>query len=248
MKKEGNKLKEDDLKKFSYDMGLFAAETKLEFKAELSGSGSGLEGKKCDFDLIFEGWQNNFSKLSDGGFWDREVMASKVKFESVSEIKNVVINEVEYDSKQSDTDSIYEWFEIYNPNNHSVTLKNWTITDNSATDVIPEITIPGKGFAVVAAKESGFKTNYSSFSGNIVYISDNAIGNGLANDGDRLILKNEKGEVADAMSYGSDKTIFDPSCSGVTSNAGHSLARNPTGYDSDKASDFIKLTTPTPGY
>jgi len=161
------------------------------------------------------------------------------------EMKNLVINEIEYDSVQTGTDSIYEWFEIYNPNDFWVNLKDWTITDNNETDTIPEASIPAKGFLVVAAKETGFKTNYPSFSGNIVYIADGTIGNGLSNEGDKLILKDNKGNIVDAVSYGLNKDIFNPSCLDVAE--GHSLARSPDGKDTDTASDFINLTNPTPG-
>ena len=230
VKKDAVELHSGDLKTFSYSAGLFSSPKELEFEAELSGSGAGLEGKKCDFDFVFEGWQEDFANFGDGGFWDEETISNEI--ESGIWTKNVVINEMEYDSVQTDTDSDYEWFEIYNPNDNDITLKNWTITDNYRTDTIPDITITKKGYAVIAAKETGFKTNYSSFSGNIVYISDGEIGGGLSNTDDRLTLKNEKDEVVDRMSYGGDVSAFNLSCSDVA--VGHSLGRSPDGKDTTR--------------
>jgi len=149
----------------------------------------------------------------------------------------VVINEVEYDSVQTGVDSDYEWFELYNNTSSPITLSGWTITDNHSSDTIPDLTLPANGFAVVAAKESGFKTNYSGFSGLIVYVTDGEVGNGLANDGDRLVLKNNTGAEIDAVSWGTDKSAFTPSVPSV--DAGHSISRKEKGVDTNTAADWM---------
>ena len=105
------------------------------------------------------------------------------------------------------------------------------------------MTIPPNGFIVIAASE-GFYTNYPDFAGAIVFVADGKIGNGLGNDGDRLILRDGAGTVIDRMSYGADTTIFDPPCPDVA--AGHSLEREPTGFDTDRASDFVERPLPSP--
>jgi uncharacterized protein YdeI (BOF family) len=156
----------------------------------------------------------------------------------------VVINEVEYDSIQSGPDAAYEWVELYNNASSPIELIGWTIEDNMATDSIPTVIIPANGFVVIVASGE-FYTNYPNFAGVIVSIADGAIGNGLGNDGDRLIIKDSTGMIVDQMSYGSDTSVFDPPCPDVA--PGHSLEREPTGYDTDQASDFVERALPSPG-
>jgi len=156
----------------------------------------------------------------------------------------VVINEVEYDAVQSGSDAAHEWVELYNNASAPLELAGWTVSDNVATDSIPTLTIPAHGFVVIAATED-FYANYPDFTGAIVFVADGAIGNGLGNDGDCLILKDSAGTVMDQMSYGTDAAAFDPSCPDVV--AGHSLEREPTGYDTDQASDFVERAFPSPG-
>lgn len=154
----------------------------------------------------------------------------------------VVINEIFYDPPQSGTDSDYEWIELYNNTSEEITLINWTISDAQGTDIIPELIIPPESFAIVAAKEK-FKENYNPEGLNIVYLNG-AIGNGLSNNGDRLILKNNNGEVIDQLSYGSDRSLI-PYLPDVAE--GHSLERCPFGIDTDSENDFIDQKSPTPG-
>lgn len=155
----------------------------------------------------------------------------------------VVINEVEYDPRQSGTDTAYEWFEIYNYNDDSIILSGWTIADGTSSDIIPDLTIGAHDFAIVAASTS-FNENYNPEGLNIVYLGG-SIGNGLSNTGDRLILKNNQGEVVDQLSYGSDTSVWNPAIPDVAE--GHSIERCPYGRDTDSPSDFIDQRSPTPG-
>lgn len=163
-------------------------------------------------------------------------------------VTSVVINEVEYDTSQQQTDSEWEWFELYNNTSSSIGLSGWIVADNLNSDSIPDLTIPANGFAVIAASESGFMENYPSFSGLIVYISDRVIGNGLANGGDRLILKNENGNEIDSVSWLDDDYAFGTG-NGVTpaTGAGHSISRISNGVDTNSQNDWHKLINPSPG-
>jgi hypothetical protein len=78
-----------------------------------------------------------------------------------------------------------------------------------------------------------------------VTISDGRIGNGLADDGDRLVLRDGQGSVIDALSYGRDATVFQPPAPAVA--AGHSLQRIQSDVDTDQASDFADTSDPSPG-
>ena len=160
----------------------------------------------------------------------------------------IVVNEVEYDSIQSGSDSAYEWFELYNKTNQTQTLDGWSIADNSATDPLPTLTLPPFSFIVVAATDS-FYTNYPNYTGPIVFIADGVIGTGLSNSGDRLTLSDPTGVVIDAINWESDATYY--SCTGFPCSSGaspgQSLERDPAGQDTDTGADFVVRTIPTPG-
>ena len=156
----------------------------------------------------------------------------------------ILISEVVYDAPQSGTDSNYEWLELFNLSSQGVTLSGWTIADNTSSDGIPNVTIPAGGVVVVAATAAGFAENYPGFSGVVVYLEGN-IGNGLGNNGDRLILRDNGGNEVDALSWGSDTTVFNPAAPDVAE--GHSLERYPANADTDTANDFVDQATPAPG-
>jgi hypothetical protein len=156
-----------------------------------------------------------------------------------------VINEIQYDPPQEGTDTAFEWVELLNHTGQTIDLTGWRISDNHETDPLPTLTLPPGGFAVVAAR-TDFYTNFPNFSGNIVFMADGSIGNGLSNTGDRVILLDPTGKIIDALSYGDDNTIMSPPCQDVPE--GHSLERRPAGLDTNQASDFVDNATPSPGY
>jgi len=155
----------------------------------------------------------------------------------------ILISEVLYDPPGTEPND--EWIEIFNNTSSPMELTDWTISDNLSTDVIsPTVTIPVGGCVVIAASED-FYTNYPGFTGDIVFVADGRIGNGLGNAGDRLVLKDSEGTVIDQMSYGTDTTVFDPACPDVAE--GHSLERSPANVDTDTAEDWIDQESPDPG-
>jgi hypothetical protein len=155
----------------------------------------------------------------------------------------ILISEVLYDPLGTEPNE--EWIELYNNTSSPMELTDWTISDNISTDVIsPTVTIPVGGCMVIAASED-FYANYPDFTGDIVFVADGKLGNGLGNSGDRLILKDGEGIVIDQMSYGTDTTAFDPPCPDV--DAGHSLDRSPANEDTDTAEDWIDQESPNPG-
>jgi len=148
---------------------------------------------------------------------------------------DVIINEVQYDPPQSGTDAAWEWVELYNPTNASVDLSGWTIGDNAANDSVPSFFLPPGKFAIIAAA-ANFSDNFPGCTCTIVYMADGAIGNGLNNTGDRVILKDSAGTTIDAISYGTDTTYTTlPDVA-----AGHSLERSPAG------GSFIDNPNPSP--
>jgi hypothetical protein len=159
-------------------------------------------------------------------------------------IGDVVINELQYDPVQGGVDAAFEWLELYNRTSRTIYLTNWKIEDNGSDDYIPALQLPPGGFIVLAAG-TGFYANFPDFSGDLMFIVDGRIGNGLNNDGDRLSLFDSNGVFIDAMSYGENTAVMSPSCQDVAE--GHSLERQPAGWDTDQASDFVDNGLPSPG-
>jgi hypothetical protein len=161
-----------------------------------------------------------------------------------ADVGDVLINEVQYDPPQTRVDTAFEWLELLNCTDDSIDLTGWKIADNVGIDSIPSLTLPARGFAIIAASADLY-TSFPDFSGIVVFTSDGSIGNGLSNSGDYLILSDPTGKIVDALSYGDNTYVFSPPCPDVSS--GHSLERQPAGWDTDQASDFIDNTSPSPG-
>ncbi len=157
----------------------------------------------------------------------------------------ILISEVEYDRNHRDVEANYEWFELHNPSVVPVTLSGWTVRDNTAADASPDMTVGPGSFVVIAAWRARFMENYPSFSGALVELGQ-AIGNGLANSGDRLVLSDGSGRIVDSLSYGDDTTCFDPAIAAVTAK-GHSLERQPSGQNTHSANDWHDQARPSPG-
>lgn len=161
---------------------------------------------------------------------------------------NVVINEVYYDVDAAhDIEGKNEWIELYNPTPDPINLKNYTIEDNSGiTRTIHSNTIiPAFGLAIISKDASTWALYWTMPPLSVKIALGLLIGNGLATDGDRVILKNAAGTIVDQMGYGTDTAIWDPAVLGVAE--GHSLERVSPGYDTDLPSDFVEMMTPTPG-
>jgi hypothetical protein len=196
-------------------------------------------GKVCSIKFVFEGWQTRYSDAS-GGYTDIEEIASSFATGGIK------INKVYYDVDAEHGSEIdNEWIEVYNPLENSVDISGWTIEDNTGADVIPASNpIPAQGFAIITAASSTWQ--YWEIPDGVVKIvlTDGIIGgDGLDNDSDRVILKMPGGTEDDAMSYGGDTYAFDPACTDV--DEGHILARIPTGFDTNQASDWQDIGLPT---
>lgn len=162
---------------------------------------------------------------------------------------HVVINEVYYfvctPADKCGNNPQNEWIELYNQSSNSLDLSGWTLTDNSSSDSIPSGTsISPHGFLIVTPEVHTFDI-WSSVPLNERVILGGNIGNGLKDDGDRLILKDNSSSMVDAMSYGNDTSELNPAAIGVI--RGHSLERKPAGFDTDAGSDFIDQSNPSPG-
>ena len=156
----------------------------------------------------------------------------------------VKVSEVCYDANGAGDDSAHEWVELYNAGPYAVELTGWALLDNTARDSLSGASLEPRAFAVVAAGPD-FEADYPAFDGLLIFAGDGRIGNGLANQGDRMILLDAERRPVDALSYGDDSEIFDPPIAAVA--PGHCLERTPVGYDTDTARDFRDNPRPSPG-
>src|SRR6266850_2900621 len=152
----------------------------------------------------------------------------------------VVISEVDADTPLSGTDTANEWFELQNVSAGNITLTNWTITDNTSSDTIPTVTLGPGGHVIVAATAAGFASEHPGFTGTVLTITDGAIGNGLANAGDLLILKDSGGVAVDGLSWGTNTSVLNPSA-GVDSPS-NTNQRNVSGTDTDTNADWTRAS------
>lgn len=162
---------------------------------------------------------------------------------------HLVVNEVYYDvGSGKGSEGTNEWVELYNPTDAAVDIKNWQICDANSCDTFattsPSILIPSHGFAVVTPNASTW-THWVLPAGAVQIVLDSLIGNGLANTGDAVILKDDSNVEIDAMNYGSDISKLNPSIPDAPE--GNSLARIVKGYDANSADDWIINATPNPG-
>lgn len=162
---------------------------------------------------------------------------------------HLVINEVFYDVDSGNgSDTNNEWIELYNPTAFPISIENWDICDNTSCDNITTPTpIPAYGFAVIANNSSTFNTFWTSVPAEAIKIAlGMTLGNGLAANGDRIILKNASDTIIDQVNYGNDTMVFNPAVA-ITGEDGKSIARVVKGWDTDSRDDWILNATPNPG-
>jgi len=161
---------------------------------------------------------------------------------------NVVINEVFYnvdskhglDSPKDRNDKKLginnEWLELYNPTDKDISLKNWSLVDNSGiqSKINANKIIMAGSFLLVSKDASTWKYWDIKPAKDKLELG-NQLGDGLDNNGDQLILKNAIGVEVDRMGWGT----------GII--AGHSIERLTPGFDTNDPSDWTDRFPPTPG-
>lgn len=178
-------------------------------------------------------------------------------FSSVAE-GDVVINEVYYDvgvncGNEGDSVNPDEWIELYNNTDSDINLKDWSITDNHSTTIIHSASayVPAKGFALIAKSANTWTEAVGCWSPPFLAVkvyTGNKIGDGLDDDGDRVVLKDGNGTEIDVVSWGDDGCAFGDG-NGVKplTGDGKSIAREIKGEDTDSPDDWGVLDTPNPG-
>ena len=209
------------------------------------------KNSQCQFKLSFFARQIN---LESGGFHDEEdILNTIISGDWQPPSPQILITKVYYDADSDHGSEVSnEWIELYNPNTDPVDISDWILEDNQAQDIIPSSTIiPAQGFLLIAASNDtwSYWKNIPSTVPKIV-LSDGSIGDGLDNDGDRIILKDKNGAQIDALSYEQDISVFDPAAPLDAPNntydlpEGQLLARVPIDLDTDTANDWKGLELP----
>jgi len=187
----------------------------------------------------------NFPTSADNNFQAKSVTVD-LTFGVISG-DNVVINEVFYtvDSKhgldspkdRNDRKSGQnnEWLELYNPTERDISLKNWSLVDNSGiqSKINANKILKAGGFLLVSKDASTWKYWDIKPAKDTLELG-NQLGDGLDNTGDQLILKNATGVEVDRMGWGTGMAT------------GHSTERLTPGFDTNKTSDWIDRFPPTP--
>ncbi|MSQ27971.1 MAG: hypothetical protein EXR51_07530 [Dehalococcoidia bacterium] len=135
----------------------------------------------------------------------------------------MIISEVLCNAPAAGRDAAFKWFELENRTGSSVDHQDFGIGDNNRAKPLPPLVVPANGLAVVAASSQAVSSVPVGVP--LVVMPDGAIGNGLANSGDRLRLFDATERVLDSLSWGTDRTVNDPPCPAAPT--GHSLQRVP---------------------
>ncbi len=149
------------------------------------------------------------------------------------------LSEIMADPEESGRDSAYEWVELFNAGSDPVDLKGWKLADSKSDDVLPAAVVPPRGFVVVAGRSATFPAEVL-----VARVTDGELGSGLNNGGETVRLFAPTGEEVDAISFGSDTTLFDPAP--PAPGAGQTLgALSPSADPS--ADNWAVTDRPTPG-
>ncbi len=88
-----------------------------------------------------------------------------------------------------------EFIEIYNHSQFPICLNNWSVSDPSTTTYLPDITIKSDSFIILCSSSNEVKYNkFGTTLGLNPFTS-------LNNDGDTLILRDDKGNVIHELKY-----------------------------------------------
>lgn len=139
-----------------------------------------------------------------------------------------------------------EWIELYNPTDQDISLKNWTLTDNSgnAVKINANKIIESHGFALIS-KDSSLWKFWDEDKDAVKVELGKQIGDGLDNSGDHLLLKNPQGNLSDSVGWQEDTFVWNPAVPQVA--LGSSIERKTAGFDFDLAADWKEQKPPTPG-
>ncbi len=108
------------------------------------------------------------------------------------------ITEVFASAGEGSRDAAFEWVEVHNAGSEPINLAGWTIADNVDVDVLPDGVVAAGAYVTIggSAEAAGGAVD--------VVLEDGRIGNGLANTGDVVTLRDPQGRLADEIVYGTE--------------------------------------------
>ena len=125
---------------------------------------------------------------------DAEV-AARDEERSPTEPPPLEITEVFANAGEGSRDAAFEWVEIHNAGTTPIDLAGWTIGDNRAMDELPGVVVaPGERLTIGGSEEA-------ADGGADIVLEDGRIGNGLANGGDVVVLRDPRGRIVDEVDY-----------------------------------------------
>lgn len=155
----------------------------------------------------------------------------------------VVISEVMVNP--AGTERPAEWVELWHRGAGQLHAEGWRLQDNQEFDPLPPFDLePGQLALIVSNAETANRLLAALAVVVVVVVPDGSIGNGLANGGDRLLLRDGAGQVVDALSWGDDTSVNRPAC--PAPREGHSLQRRTDG-GGGASCGFEDQPDPSPG-
>lgn len=142
--------------------------------------------------------------------------------------------------------------ELFNILSSPANLIGWTLADNFSRKALPLITIPPQSYAIIASSATSFAQANPSVSSPVVE-TPGGIGNGLAKEGDMLLLQDNNGTIIDGVNWGTldpawpnyGPSLWNPALPAPSS--GQSLYRITDGKDTDSPTDWDSSLTLSPG-
>ncbi len=137
---------------------------------------------------------------------------------------DVMIVAVMYDAPNSgSSEPDGEYFILYNNSCADIDLTGWEVCDAAGCLDVGAVTIEqGKGLAVIESTGAlglgfyGCNADAYHLEGGSFFATGTWFSNNLGNSGDRVIVNNASGTQIDAMSYGSNSSIFNPALPDVS--------------------------------
>ena len=150
----------------------------------------------------------------------------------------ILITEVMPNTGHGARDADFEWFELHNQSGVDISLDGWTISDNTASDTLPDMAIPPGGYALVVSTAEAMAEpplSDAPHSSVVIVVIGGRIGNGLANTGDRILLRDPESNAVHGVSWGLDRSLANLPAPDAT----QTLARTADGS--------YRLAAPSPG-
>jgi PKD repeat protein len=148
-----------------------------------------------------------------------------------------------------------EWIELRNLDDKEIDISGWKISDNYRTITIPNSPpIPPGGFVIITPTTSTFDFWPEIPTNTIKIVLNEKIGNGLNNEHDFIILKNQNGEIVDSVCWSKDEKDctskgFNYFCSNIPEvYEGYSLEKSPFALIQNAwFCNFFHQAKPNPG-